>query len=94
MEKLRILASMGRDKKMLEGFPYPGWTVVGHEWQLHISWKEDSGKVIVFGRYQLLSAKVNSYLDVFRLLRLFSKLKQWHLEDYKSWGYENVLGPR
>ncbi|KAH6661864.1 hypothetical protein B0J14DRAFT_663144 [Halenospora varia] len=45
LEKLRILASMGRDKEMLEGFPYPGWTVVGHEWQLHISWKEDSGKV-------------------------------------------------
>lgn len=46
LEKLRILASMGRDKEMLESFPYPGWTVVGHEWQLHISWKEDSGRVV------------------------------------------------
>jgi len=46
LEKLKILASMGRDKKMLVGFPYPGWTVVDHEWQLHISWKEDSGKVV------------------------------------------------
>jgi hypothetical protein len=49
---------------------------------------------IVFGPYQLLSAKVNSYLDIFRLLRLFSKLKQWLLEDYKCWVYEHVLRPR
>jgi len=46
LEKLKSLASMGRDKEMLEGSPYPGWTVVGYEWQLHISWKEDSGKVV------------------------------------------------
>lgn len=49
---------------------------------------------IVFSPYQLLSAKVNSYLVIFRLLRLFSKLKQWLLEDYKSWVHEHVLGPR
>jgi hypothetical protein len=46
LENLRILASMGRDKDMVDGFPYLGWTVVGHEWQLHISWKEASGKVV------------------------------------------------
>ncbi|PVH71698.1 hypothetical protein DL98DRAFT_93742 [Cadophora sp. DSE1049] len=51
LEKLKILASMGRDKEMLKGFPYPGWTVVGYKWQLHISWKEDSGKVVLFGPY-------------------------------------------
>lgn len=46
LEKLRTLASMGRDKEMMVSYPYPGWTVVGHELQLHISWKEDSGKVV------------------------------------------------
>lgn len=48
LEKLRFLASMGRDEEMVEGFPYPGWTVVGYEWQLHISWKEKSGRVVGF----------------------------------------------
>jgi len=48
LEKLRVLASMGRDKEMLESFPFPGWTIVGDEWQLHISWKDDSGKVVSF----------------------------------------------
>jgi hypothetical protein len=46
LEKLRILASMGRDKEMLVGCPFPGWTVLGNGWQLHISWKEDSGNVV------------------------------------------------
>jgi hypothetical protein len=55
LEKLKILASMGRDKEMLVGFPYPGWTVVGYEWQLHISWKEESDKVVSF--YSLLACK-------------------------------------
>ncbi|KFY66354.1 hypothetical protein V496_02105, partial [Pseudogymnoascus sp. VKM F-4515 (FW-2607)] len=53
LEKLRILATMGRDTETLEGFPYPGWTVVGHEWQLHISWKEDSGKVVIKVIFQI-----------------------------------------
>jgi hypothetical protein len=48
LEKLKVLASMGRDKELLVASPYPGWTVVGHEWQLHISWKDESGKVVSF----------------------------------------------
>jgi hypothetical protein len=102
---------MGRDKEMLVAFPYPGWTVVGYEWQLHISWKEESDKVVsfypppsgglqavanrsenVFGPYQLLSAKMNSYLDIFRLRRLISRLEKWLLEEYKSWVFKHVLG--
>lgn len=45
---------------------------------------------IVFGPYQLLSAKVNSYLDIFRLLRLFSKLRQW-LWKTTSLGFMNMF---
>jgi len=64
LEKLRILASMGRDKEMLVGFPFPGWTVVGNEWQLHISWKEDSGKVV---SVLLLPYGIQLWLTRFRL---------------------------
>ena len=48
LTKLKALESMGGDRKMVEGFPYPGWTIVGDEWRLHISWKEkdDSGRVV------------------------------------------------
>ena len=104
--------TMGRDKEILEGFPYPGWTVVGAmndsctyhgrktptRWWVSFAslWPSVVAKrlQIVFGPYQRLPAKVNSYLDIFRLLTLFSKLQQWFLEDYKSWVYEHVMGPR
>lgn len=26
--------------------PFLGWTVVGHEWRLHIAWKEPGGRVV------------------------------------------------
>ena len=55
LEKLRLLASMGGDEETVERFPYPGWTVVGHEWQLHISWKGRDGNVVGF--FSFLSYK-------------------------------------
>lgn len=62
LEKLRFLASMGRDEEMVEGFPYPGWTVVGYEWQLHISWKEKSGNGGRFSTPYLTSITKDSRL--------------------------------
>jgi hypothetical protein len=38
---------MARDMETLaELIPYPGWAVIGYEWQLHISRKENSGGVV------------------------------------------------
>lgn len=50
LKKLQLLADMGKaDSDKMKLLPYPGWTVVGHSWELHISWKkmdEDSGSVV------------------------------------------------
>ncbi len=26
--------------------PFIGWTIIGHEWKLHIAWKESDGGVV------------------------------------------------
>jgi hypothetical protein len=46
LEKLKTLAIARGTETLAELFPYPGWTVIGYEWQLHISHKENSGGVV------------------------------------------------
>jgi hypothetical protein len=46
LEKLKTLAMTRDTEPLAELLPYPGWTVIGYEWQLHISHKENSGGVV------------------------------------------------
>jgi hypothetical protein len=34
--------------------PFVGWTVVGHEWKLHVVWKDESGNVVSLPFFCLL----------------------------------------
>jgi hypothetical protein len=39
----------GRERTTFEDdglLPFLGWTVIGHDWKLHISWKDSSGNVV------------------------------------------------
>jgi hypothetical protein len=46
LEKVRQLG--GRIIDGAAAKPFIGWTVVGHEWRLHIAWKEPSGRVVSY----------------------------------------------
>jgi hypothetical protein len=43
LEKIRQL-KLGRSTAHLQ--PFIGWTVIGHEWKLHLAWKEQNGQVV------------------------------------------------
>lgn len=45
LEKVRGLGGRTADGTAA-GEPFLGWTVVGHEWRLHIAWKEPRGRVV------------------------------------------------
>lgn len=44
LEKIRSMISPGVEQTLLQ--PSLGWTVIGHEWKLHIAWKEIDGNVV------------------------------------------------
>lgn len=52
LERLRSLWTLSRSKsgshpeEVEELPPFLGWTVIGHDWKLHISWKDASGNVV------------------------------------------------
>lgn len=53
LERLRGLWTIGRsdngidfEEEEEELPPFLGWTVVGHDWKFHISWKDADGKVV------------------------------------------------
>lgn len=43
LEKLRTQSLNIPNSQIL---PSLGWTIIGHEWKLHISWKESDGRVV------------------------------------------------
>jgi hypothetical protein len=45
LEKIRLLRQ-GESQERLP--PLVGWTVIGHEWKLHICWKNVDGTVVCF----------------------------------------------
>jgi hypothetical protein len=47
LERLRGLWTLGgRDLQEEELPPFLGWTVVGHDWKFHLSWKDSDGNVV------------------------------------------------
>jgi len=49
LERLRGLRALGRnDQEDKELPPFLGWTVVGHDWKFHISWKDTDGNMVMF----------------------------------------------
>lgn len=44
LEKIRSMRRAGVEQTLLQ--PLLGWTVIGHEWKLHIAWKEIDGNVV------------------------------------------------
>jgi len=43
---LRTLAESDSGSDLEELPPFLGWTVVGHDWKFHISWKDEGGNVV------------------------------------------------
>ncbi|KAK5018655.1 hypothetical protein BJ546DRAFT_1080218 [Cryomyces antarcticus] len=74
-------------------YPFMGWTVVGHEWKLHLSWmEEDSGRILVVGPFSPLTTGTSTYFDIFKLLELACRLRRWLAERYWPWLSSEVLG--
>lgn len=52
LERLRGLRTLGKldsGSGLEEELPpFLGWTVVGHNWKFHISWKDEDGNVVRF----------------------------------------------
>jgi hypothetical protein len=73
------------------GEPFLGWTVVGHEWRLHIAWKELGGRVVVMGPWAAMRAGTASYVEVFVLLQLVGRVEAWLRDVYWPWWRRAVL---
>jgi hypothetical protein len=43
---LEKLKTQGPNILHTETLPSLGWTVIGHDWKLHISWKDADGRVV------------------------------------------------
>lgn len=71
--------------------PLVGWTVVGHEWKLHIVWKDGSGKVTVLGPWRVLNAGTESHAEILVLLALIRRVERWVRGVYWPWLRGNVL---
>ncbi|KAH9203980.1 hypothetical protein DL95DRAFT_471897 [Leptodontidium sp. 2 PMI_412] len=71
--------------------PFVGWTVVGHEWKLHVVWKDRSGNVTVLGPWRLLNAGTGSHAEILVLLALIRRVERWVRGVYWPWLRGNVL---
>jgi len=97
LERLRGLwilgrSNIGRDLEKEEELPpFLGWTVVGHDWKFHISWKDAGGNVIVLGPWRLLNAGTGSHTEILILIALIRTVKRWLEEEYWTWLCRNVL---
>ncbi|KAF8855803.1 hypothetical protein BDZ45DRAFT_727874 [Acephala macrosclerotiorum] len=97
LERLRGLRALGRSdsgrdlEEDEELSPFLGWTVVGHDWKFHISWKDTSGNVIVLGPWRLLNAGTGSHTEILILIALIQNVKRWLEGEYWAWLCRNVL---
>lgn len=97
LERLRGLWTHGRsssrrDSEEIEGLPpFLGWTVVGHDWKFHISWKDMSGNVVVIGPWRLLHAGTGSHVEILTLITLIRNVKRWLEVEYWEWLRGSVL---
>ncbi|KAG9240848.1 hypothetical protein BJ878DRAFT_263777 [Calycina marina] len=96
LERLRGLWTISnnnseRDIKEEELPPFLGWTVVGHDWKFHISWKDASGNVIVLGPWRSLNAGTSSHAEILILMVLIRTVKRWLEQEYWAWMCRNVL---
>ncbi|CAD6447924.1 e2e0ae8e-1058-4f8a-8621-260e8aa01c0c [Sclerotinia trifoliorum] len=92
LERLRGLWELNSERDLQEELPpFLGWTVVGHDWKFHISWKDSNGRVTVFGPCSFLNAGTGSHVEIFVLIALIRQVKRWLEEEYWTWLYRNVL---
>ncbi|KAH6714655.1 hypothetical protein BKA61DRAFT_361753 [Leptodontidium sp. MPI-SDFR-AT-0119] len=95
LERLRGLRTLGKpdSRSGLEEElpPFLGWTVVGHDWKFHISWKDEDGNVIVLGPWRSLNAGTSSHAEILILMALIRAVKDWLEKEYWVWMCRNVL---
>jgi len=82
LEKMRLLGR-GVGHEMLP--PLVGWTVIGHEWKLHICWKNAGGAVIVLGPIAQLKTGTGSLEKLFTLLALIRRVRLWLCIEVWEW---------
>lgn len=92
--------STPKDLKLLsppDCFPMVGWTAVGHDWQTYIGCNTtgDDGEhqINIFGPFPRISASTRTLYEIFKLLALMERVKQWAKERHWKWLRENVLMP-
>ncbi|KAH9205760.1 hypothetical protein DL95DRAFT_417143 [Leptodontidium sp. 2 PMI_412] len=95
LERLRGLRTLGKSDSGSgleeELPPFLGWTVVGHDWKFHISWKDEDGNVIVLGPWRSLNAGTSSHAEILILMALIRAVKDWLEKEYWVWMCRNVL---
>ena len=63
--------------------PFVGWTVIGHRWDLYITWLKSDDGVVFWG--PVLSSRTSSYVGLFKILKLLERMDKWMSEVYWSW---------
>lgn len=74
--------------------PLLGWIVVGYEWKLYVACGvgDDPGDTIrIFGPVRNIPNKTESLIDVFEMLQLMERIKQWVREEYWPWFRDHVM---
>ncbi|KAH7304368.1 hypothetical protein BKA65DRAFT_521431 [Rhexocercosporidium sp. MPI-PUGE-AT-0058] len=81
-------AGQGRSRTLR---PMVGWTVVGHDWKLHIAWKADNGSVTLVGPWPLLTGSTINHFEILRLISLIKVVTTWQENEYWPWLRKDIL---
>ncbi|KAH6675902.1 hypothetical protein B0J14DRAFT_373878 [Halenospora varia] len=90
-------ADMGRTSDC-EVPPFLGWTVVGHRWDLYISWQamgtglDVAGGISVLGPWPVFTGSTVSHQDIFKLVKLIKTVVQWIEDKQLEWFKRVILG--
>ncbi|KAH8723058.1 hypothetical protein GQ44DRAFT_774340 [Phaeosphaeriaceae sp. PMI808] len=73
--------------------PFVGVTVVGHEWRIHITWKDQDGCVFNVSRWRDLVLSTASEPEIVVLFRLLRRICDYLTKTYWPWLSECILKP-
>ena len=87
---------VGSKESSSDFLPVIGWTIVGHDWHFHMAYEftiENQRSIRVMGRLKKLTADTESYLGIFRLLDLVTRVKDWSRDVHWPWLSKEILEP-
>lgn len=70
--------------------PLPGWTVVGHQWDLYLIFLRSNSDVVCLG--PVFSASTGTLLGLFQILKVLAGLQKWVENVYWPWLRQGLFG--